>query len=233
MKKTLTIILIILLGYLAIISLFTNRKTICEPMINISNSNNQYISWINANKEEFAPIKLSQILFGLTDEPNWGLIDKIAQSLVNTPYKDLVGQSEINNILESTAQSRHHHFIREPIFLIKASQAVLLTRNKTITAIPHEMSIPGFQHKNIVLLPNESEFNVRNMSLENVKRVRNKIINFDKVLLLDSDDKKPTIYTTFTKLYLTQVYEHKINDEKVPIYILTESGDSANEVSIH
>ena len=48
-----------------------------------------------------------------------------------------------------------------------------------------------------------------------------------------SDDKKPTIYTTFTKLYLTQVYEHKINDEKVPIYILTESGDSANEVSIH
>ncbi len=222
-----------MLCYLAFIALFTARKTICEPMININSNVNQYISWINGKKEEFAPIKSSQILSKTDTEPDWELLSNLYKALGNTQFADLVGQEHLNRAIESVGLKRHHQFSKEPIFLIKASQAILLTRNKTITALPKEVSIGDIQQKNIVLLPYESEFNVNTKTLENIKQIRNKIINFNKTLILDADTERPVIYSDLTKLFLTQIYTHDISGEKIPIYILTEQGIADNLVSIY
>lgn len=233
MGKTLIYVLIIMLCYLAFIALFTARKTICEPMININSNVNQYISWINAKKQEFSPIKSSQILSKIDGEPDWELLTNLYKALANTQFADLVGQEHLNKAIESVSLRRYHHFIKEPIFLIKASQAILLTRNKTITALPREVPIGDMSQKNIVLQPFESDFNATNKTLENIRQIKNKIINFNKTLILDADTEKPVIYSDFTKLFITQIYMHEISGEKIPIYILSEQGLAENQVSIY
>ncbi len=238
MKKTLIIILIIMLCYLGFVGIFTNRKTICEPMININEKTNQYISWINGNKEEFAPIRYSHIV-NSNGKLDWALVQRLFGALSSTPYKDLVGQDAINRVVNYnvTDSSSGITIDREPIFLIKASQAILLTRNKTITAIPIKTNTG-----NTVLLARESTFNPTEKKLENDDAIKNKIINLNKVLLLDSDKltddssiEKPAIYTSFTKCSLKKIHDHQIDNEQVPIYVLVEgtTGDKDLQVSIY
>lgn len=218
--------------YLAFIGIFTNRKTICEPMINFSLDENQYISWINGNKEEFAPIRYSHILANDNENLDWVLIKKLFETLSTTPYKDLVGQDEITKAIDSASKSTNYIFEKEPIFLIKASQTILLTHNKTITAIPINTN-----NNNVILKPRESLFNPIEKKLENDKTISNKIINLNKVLILDSDRiENPTIYTSFTTCNLIKIYEHKIDNDTIPIYILADSnypGDKDLQVSIY
>ncbi len=236
MKKTLIIILIILLCYLAFIGIFTNRKTICEPMININEKTNQYISWINENKEEFVPIRYSHIV-NSNGELDWVLIQRLFEELITAPYKDFVDQDAITRVVNSASNSKNYIFEKEPIFLIKAPQTILLTHNKTITAVPIKTNT-----ENTILLPRESVFNPTERKLENDVAIKDKIINLNKILLLDSDRltndnslEKPAIYTSFTNCSLKQIYEHQIGNEKIPIYILVEGkiGDKDLQVSIY
>jgi hypothetical protein len=237
MKKTLIIILIIMLCYLGFVAIFTNRRTICEPLINIGLSENQYISWINGKNEEFAPIKYNHILANANTNTDWVLVKNIFQALNSQTYKDLFNLEEINGAFLSASSNdpKPYQFKKEPIFLIKAAQAILLTHNKTITAIPITTS-----SGNVVLKARESVFNPMEKKLDNDTPISNKIINLDNVLVLDSENiEKPAVYTDYKNCYLIKVYEHKIDQEVIPIYILAfdkdnkYSGDKDLRVSIY
>jgi hypothetical protein len=237
MKKTLIIILIIMLCYLAFIAIFTNRKTICEPLINIGLSENQYISWINSNNDEFAPIKYTHMLANANANTDWTLVKNIFQALNSQNYKDLLNLEEINEALISASGDNPvpYQFKKEPLFLIKAPQAILITHNKTVTAIPITSN-----SGNVVLKARESVFNPVEKKLDNDTPLSNKIINLDKILVLDSENiEKPAVYTDYKHCYLIKVYEHKIDQEVIPIYILAYdkdnkfSGDKDLRVSIY
>lgn len=228
MKKTLIIILIILLCYLGFIAIFTNRKTICEPMIEINQEKNQYVTWRNnKTKKEYVPIKYSQILAGVNVETGWTLISTLFQNLSLTPYKDLVGQDEINQAVQAVTGSEPKFFIfsQEPIFFIEASQAIKLTHNKTITVIPIETP-----SKNIILKPEESTFIPNETKLEHNNSISNKIINLNKVLVLDSDNTTRPIanYMDYLDCNLVKIHEHTIDSELISIYILADKSFSSN-----
>lgn len=228
MKKTLIIILIILLCYLAFVSIFTNRKTICEPMIDLSQKINQYVTWRNnETKKEYVPIKYSQILAGANGGLDWSLISTLFQKLSSTPYKDLVGQEEIKQAVQAVSGSSptFFQFSQEPIFLIEASQAIKLTHNKTITVIPIETPT-----KNTILLPQESTFIPNETKLEHNNSISNKIINLNKVLVLDSDNTTRPIanYMDYLECNLVRIHEHNIDSELIPIYILADKSFSSN-----
>lgn len=223
MKKILIIILILTLVYLAYIALFTKQMTMCETMINLTDNiknQNQYITYTDKNNIDYVMIKLGDIK-DYKGEPNRLLISQLYEKISKLipDYDKHVGQ-DTKQVVESL-QKGTTQILREPILAIKAVDAIKLTHNNLITASVRD--IGEIDKKKTILIPYSSH--LEHAKLEG-NMIKNRIIQLDKLLYLDQDNKTPSSIIELNKLYLQELYQYS----DIKIYILKDSGDELKEI---
>lgn len=225
MKKILTIILILGILYLAYIAVFTNKPTVCETMINLTDNvknQNQYITYTDKNKIDYVLIRLSDIKDN-KGNPDMKLMatlyEKISKLVPN--YDKHVGQNT-KQIVESL-QKGTTQIIREPILAIKAVDAVKLTHNNLITVSLRDVGESN--KKKTVLIPYSSH--LENAKLDG-RNIKGRIIQLDKLLYLDQDKHEPSTIIELNKLYLHEIHHH----DDIKIFILKSTGQNSNEITL-
>ncbi len=223
MKKILTIILILAMIYLAYIALFTKQMTICETMINLTDNvknQNQYVTYTDKNKVDYVMIRLSDIKDD-NGEPNRPLIAHLYEQIskILPDYDKHVGQDTkqvVKSLQKGTTQ-----ILREPILAIKAVDAIKLTHNNLITVAVRDVG--NVDKKKTILIPYSSHLDGTKLDGNTIK---GRIIQLDKLLYLDQDNKEPSSVMELNKLYLQEIYQQA----DIKIYILKASGESSNEI---
>lgn len=225
MKKILTIILILLLVYLAYIALFTNKMSICETMINLTDNvknQNQYVTYTDKNKVDYVMIRLSDIK-NEKGEANRPLIAKLYEKISKLvpDYDKHVGQNT-NQVVESL-QKGTTQILREPILAIKAVDAVKLTHNNLITVAVRDLG--DADKKKTVLIPYSSH--LAGAKLEG-NTIKSRVIQLDKILYLDQDNRDPSTIMELNKVFLQEIHQQS----DIKIYALKSSGEGSNEITL-
>ena len=223
MKKILTIILILAMFYLVYIALFTNKMSVCETMINLTDgvkNQNQYVTYTDKNKNDFVMIRLEHIK-GDNGETNRTLIsqlyEKISKSIPD--YDKHVGQ-DTKQVVESL-QKGTTQIMREPILAIKAVDAVKLTHNNLLTVSIRDVG--EVNNKKTVLIPYSSHLD--GIKLEG-NTIKGRVIQSDKILYLDQESKDPSSIMELNKLYLHEIHQ----ENGIKIYIMKSVGEGSNEI---
>lgn len=223
MKKILIIILILAIFYLAYISLFTNQVSICETMINLTDNvknQNQYVTYTDKNKIDYVMIRLFDIKNEL-GEINRNLISQLYEKISKLlPDYDKHVNQDTKQIIESL-QKGNTQILREPILAIKAVDAIKLTHNDFITVSVRD--IGDVDKKKTVLIPYLSHLDGAKLDGNNIK---GRVIQLDKLLYLDQENKTASSIMELNKLYLQEIHQEK----GINIYVLKSSGEVSNEI---
>ena len=223
MKKILIIILILAIFYLAYISLFTNQVSICETMINLTDNvknQNQYVTYTDKNKIDYVMIRLFDIKNEL-GEINRNLISQLYEKISKLlPDYDKHVNQDTKQIIESL-QKGNTQILREPILAIKAVDAIKLTHNDFITVSVRD--IGDVEKKKTVLIPYSSHLDGGKLDGNNIK---GRVIQLDKLLYLDQENKTASSIMELNKLYLQEIHQEK----GINIYVLKSSGEVSNEI---
>lgn len=223
MKKILTLILIFGLLYLVYVALFTDRKSICETMINLTDNTknkNQYVTWTDANKNDYVLIRLSDI-----KDDNGQVHRQLSSQLLDSlsklipDYDKHVGQNTKQAV--ESLKNGNTQLIREPIVAIKATDAIKLTRNNIISVSVRDVISNG--NMNTILIPHSSHIEGNNLDGHPIK---NRIIKLDKLLFLDYDNVTPSPIMELNRLFLQEIHE----ENNIKIYALRANGDDSNQI---
>lgn len=222
MNTLLVQFLILVIGYLVYIAIFTN-KNICENMIDLSENlknKNQFISFYDNSGNTYVMIRL----FDIFNKDNNNLLvadiyDKISQSIPD--FDKHVNQNSKN--IKELLKKYNTQLSREPILLIKSTDTVEITNNKFISGAVRDIGTQN--NKKTIIIPYNSTIEESNLHGSPIK---NKIIQLDKLLFLDTDDKNSSSIQTLNKIYLKPIY--KINN--INIYLPMDIGDSSNEIKL-
>lgn len=219
--KLLNVILILLFAYLIFIALFTNKTSVCEPLIDLDasqNNVNQSITYKDNDGNEYVMLRLEDIK-NIDGQPDKSLISqiygKIAQSIPN--YETLSEQNSV--VTQESLLTSQTQLIREPILAIKKSDIAKLAQNNVLSAA---VRIVGNRQ---ILIPHSSVLRGQTVYGE---KISNRIISADTILFLDYISKMPASIDDLKYLYLEEIHEH----DGIKINVLRINGDVSKKVSL-
>jgi hypothetical protein len=187
-------------------------KTSCETMINLSSGQrnvNQYITFTDKNNENYVMIRLKYI----NDAELKSKLYELTSSLIPDAF---IGQNTAN-IIKSLKNNKYVDINKEPIFLIKSSDAKTLTNNHFISGAVRDVK------QRTIIVPYDSHLN--NTSLNGTQYER-KLIKLDNLLFLNTVEEPGTEISEMQKLYLQELY----NYNNIKIYIPRQNGDDINKI---
>lgn len=221
MEKFLKIFLLLIFLYLIYIALFTNKKSLCETMINLTNdmrNKNQYITYTDNNNVDYVLIRFNQIRND-KGEINNDLISKLYEKIILRigieQYEKITGENPTKYI--DQLKKFNIDLQSEPLLAIKAVDAVKLVHNNILTVALRDVN------DKTILIPYDST--IIDGKLEG-KQLGSKTLNVNTILFIDK--KSVSSLDQVIKLYLEEI--DVINN--IPVYILKQFGDSINEIKL-
>jgi len=216
MIKTLLLMFILYLFYF----IFTNFSCRRETMIDLSLTQNQYISYSDKNNVNYVMIRLTDIV-NENNEPNYELISNIYENISKSEDNfDNLAQQNSKLAIESIKKGPTQ-IIREPLLAVKINDVNKLTNNNIITG-----SLRNLPNNKIILAPFLSKNNPNNLEGKNIS---NRIIKLDKILFLDITDKMPSDISDLKKVYLQPIY--RVNN--IDIFLIKDNGTPSNEIILY
>lgn len=225
MNKNLLMILICLIIYLMYLALFSNKKSLCEPLINLNlYDESQYITWSDNDMNYYVMVPLS-----LAFLPQYLVIKLLDKLYENKLYQNIIYQPQSNDKLKELIKLLKEGYDikleREPILLIRVTDIVKLN-SKILTG-----ELRKINDTKTIIVPYVSHF--RTISEANDKiLITNKLdrhkINLDKLLLNDYNTDITTDFSIYREMFKSLL----LKDDDIEYYLITndKQGNDINNM---
>ena len=217
--KLLNIVLILVFAYLIYIALFTNKSSVCEPLIDLVSRKNQLITFKDLSGNDYVMIRLEHIK-NSEGQPDRELISQVYSKIPDAiPDFDTIIEQSSQTISENLKLSKSY-IKYEPVLLVKISDIMTLTKNAVLTA-----SISDEADNKTILTPFDSSFLG---PVLNGEVITDRIFGLNQMLFLNQVNKTPLTVDEMSSLYLHEIHDHN----GVKIFILKTSGNELNKINL-